>query len=111
MSLTSQFALLERETIRKAGVPVVLRVQFVVTVDFTTPKGTITRDSYEQELSAIPGNESSSKQGFTRTFRCLLDDLPTDASTEFKILYQGLVYTVEKYTTGRVSAVLHCSRP
>ncbi len=110
MSMTSQLALLEREMIRKVGDTVVLRVQSVATVDFTTPKGTITRDSYEQEMFAIPGNEKRAKQGFTRTFRCLLDDLPTVASTEFKVVYQGLVYTVEDTTTGRFSAVLHCSR-
>ena len=111
MSLTSQYAILEREHIRKAGESVVLRVTSVATVDYTTPKGTITRDSYEQEMLAVPGQESRGKQGFTRTFRCLESDLPTDPSTEFKLVYQCLVYTVEKYTTGRVASVLHCTRP
>lgn len=111
MSLTSQHALLEREHIRKCGEKVTLRVQSVQTIDFTTPKGAITRDSYEQQMLALPGQESMvATGGYSRSFRVLTDDLPTAPSSEFKIVFEGLVYSVKRHSSGRAATVLHCTR-
>ena len=110
MSLTSQTATLERLQIMQAGVPVVARISATQTVDYTTPRGTITRDNYEQSLYAIPSAETTTGGKRTRDFRCMLDDLPSVPLTELKIIYLGAIYSVAHFESGSHGVLLHTTR-
>lgn len=110
MSLTSQSATVERLVIVRAGQLIKVRIAGTQTIDYTSPRGTITRDNYEQSLYAIPGDEVSVGGKKTRDFRCMLEDLPTLPVTDLKVVFQGGIYSVSAHTAGTNSVVLHTFR-
>lgn len=110
MSLTSQSAMVERLAIKNAGQQVVARIAASKTVDYTTPRGTITRVDDEQFLYAIVSAETSVGGKRVREFRCMLEDLPTAPITEIKIVFEGGIYSVVKHDSGRYSTVLSTTR-
>jgi len=82
-----------------------------VTVDYTSPKGTITRETYDQNVPVIAGAEKTEAQGFSRSFRCMQSDLPTVPLTSLKVLYEDHTYSVVKHSRGASSVVLlHTTR-
>lgn len=112
MSLTSQFALHEKYIITQTGSSVVVQVPTSKTIDFTSPRGTIERDSYEQSLLSVPGPEYRKGEGFTRKFRCLLSDLPSIPLTELVVVYDGYSYQVQGFTESQsgCSVILETTR-
>ena len=97
MSLTSQLDSHEKQMVSLAGKPAVVQVPTSKTIDFTSSRGTIERDMYEQALLVIPGEEKREPNGFSREFRCILPDLPSIPLTELVVVYGGYSYQVQSH--------------
>ena len=112
MSLTSQQDLHEKYIITQAGFPVVVKVPTSKTIDFTSPRGIIERDMYEQGLLAVPGPEYHKGEGFNRKFRCIVSDLPSVPLTELVVVYDGYSYQVQSFTKSHsgYTAILETTR-
>lgn len=113
MSLTSQLDTHEKRMVSALGQQVIVKVTTSKTIDFTSPRGTIAKDEYEQALLAIPSEEETSREGFVREFRCLLPDLPTSIPlTELVLVYGGYSYQVKNFTQSGsgISVILETTR-
>ena len=112
MSLTSQQDSHDRYIITQAGQPAVVQVPTSKTIDFTSPRGTIERDMYEQGLLAVPGPEYRKVDGFTRKYKCIVSDLPSVPLTELVVVYDGYSYQVQSFTKSQsgYSVILETTR-